>query len=183
MRAAHAAALLLGLTACKFPFPPDVNDDGRPSTDATGTDGPPTAPLTIAFVSDRTGNDDIFSMRLDGTDLVNLTSDPADDHSPLWSPTGDRIAFLSNRSGTTELYVMQADGSRVTNVSRGQAMAPAWAPDGSRLAFGSTRSGSAELWWGAADGSQQRQVAAGLALLANLARRRRHRASRAAHRC
>jgi tol-pal system beta propeller repeat protein TolB len=39
----------------------------------------------IAFWSDRTGNHEIFSMMLDGTGLVNLTNNPADDENPTWS--------------------------------------------------------------------------------------------------
>ncbi|HSL43715.1 MAG TPA: DPP IV N-terminal domain-containing protein [Anaerolineales bacterium] len=39
----------------------------------------------IAFWSDRTGNHEIFSIKLDGTGLVNLTNHPAADENPSWS--------------------------------------------------------------------------------------------------
>lgn len=39
----------------------------------------------IAFWSNRTGNSEIFVMRLDGTGLTNLTGNPAEDQNPSWS--------------------------------------------------------------------------------------------------
>jgi len=39
----------------------------------------------IAFWSDREGNHEIYSIRLDGTGLTNLTNNPAEDENPSWS--------------------------------------------------------------------------------------------------
>lgn len=76
----------------------------------------------LAFQSNRAGNWDIFSMRVDCTlpqepgeigpecDLRQLTSDPADDLLPAWSPDGRSIAFVSTRNGNPEIYIMDADG-------------------------------------------------------------------------
>ena len=47
----------------------------------------------IAFVSDRTGDAEIFVMNADGTDVVQLTNNPAADVEPSWSPDGKSIAF------------------------------------------------------------------------------------------
>jgi dipeptidyl aminopeptidase/acylaminoacyl peptidase len=92
----------------------------------------------IAFVSDRDGNPDIYLMDPDGSNVVNLTSHPAQDHDPAWSPDGRQIAFASDRSGEFAIYVMKTDGSDVTFVVRGQH--PAWSPDGALLAFARNRS-------------------------------------------
>ena len=42
---------------------------------------------TIAFQSDRDGNEEIYVMNADGSNQVNITNNTADDESPSWSPT------------------------------------------------------------------------------------------------
>lgn len=39
----------------------------------------------IAFGSDRDGDNEIYRIRADGTDLRRLTENPANDCSPTWS--------------------------------------------------------------------------------------------------
>ena len=43
--------------------------------------------------------------------LGRLTTDPASDRSPLWTPDGQRIIFTSNRAGYPELFWRPADGT------------------------------------------------------------------------
>ena len=59
---------------------------------------------------------------------MQLTTDPADEFAPVWSPDGTQIAFLSNRSGRVrELFVMNADGSDQRSLLPGiVAFAPSW---------------------------------------------------------
>ena len=106
------------------------------------------APGTIAFVSSRDGNPEIYTVNPDGTNLTRLTNDPAVDEEPAWSPDGKRIAFVSNRSGNSELYVMNADGSNVVRrtFSGGFPENPAWSPDGTKIAYSAVTNGSANLW-------------------------------------
>ena len=40
----------------------------------------------IAFVSERDGNEEIYVMDADGSNVVRLTDDPARDAEPSWSP-------------------------------------------------------------------------------------------------
>lgn len=40
----------------------------------------------IAFVSDRDGNNEIYVMDEDGTNLMNITNSPYEDSYPVWSP-------------------------------------------------------------------------------------------------
>ena len=54
---------------------------------------------------------DIWVMRADGSHEHALTSNPASDDYPSFSPNGKRIAFDSERSGNVDIYVMRADGT------------------------------------------------------------------------
>ena len=100
----------------------------------------------IAFQSDRDDpdqNDDdfiwnIYSMNLDGSDVIRLTHDKWSNSEPSWSPDGQRIAFVSWQSDASDIYVMNADGSdlsRVTHDETHKESHPSWAPDGRSLAF------------------------------------------------
>ena len=48
-------------------------------------------------------------MNPDGTGLVNLTNNPANDGNPVWSPDSQKIAF--ERPAGQEIFVMNRDGS------------------------------------------------------------------------
>jgi Tol biopolymer transport system component len=99
---------------------------------------PPAAAPRVAFVSDRDGNVEIYTMRPDGSEVRRLTNTPATDHSPTWSPDHSHIAFVTDRDGDIEIYVMNADGSNPVNVTQnpfGIDGGPVWSPDGSTLAY------------------------------------------------
>ena len=94
----------------------------------------------------------------DGSDLRQLTTDPALDVEPAWSPDGSQIVFVSSRAdpNTLDLWVMNADGSDQRSLLRirgGLAMGPAWSPDGSKIALFSNSDGKFELYMIASDGT------------------------------
>lgn len=84
----------------------------------------------IAFASSRTGNFEVYTMRVDGSDLRQLTSHPGIDNTPTWSPNGQQIAFTSDRTGNNQIYLMSADGGPVTrlNTGGGKVDKPTWSP-------------------------------------------------------
>jgi len=117
----------------------------------------------IAFSGGPHGHQDVYIVNADGTGLRQLTTDPAADFDPTWSPDGKRIAYRHETNGdsTAEIYVMNADGSHRRNLTRraGQDHAPAWSPDGKKIAFASVRRGpSLAIWVMNTDGSHQRRV-------------------------
>ncbi len=117
----------------------------------------------LAFDSDRSGNMDIYKMRVDGTGLQQLTRDPADEFRPSWSPDSREISFHSWRSGNRDSYVMSADGSAQRIIASGPAheFSGTWSPDGSQLAFESDRSGQVEIYVVSAKGSGKGEAGGG----------------------
>jgi len=73
----------------------------------------------IAFVSNVSGNDEIWTIHRDGSGARQLTWDSAGlwDKHPSWSPDGSKIVFWSNRTGHRQIWVMDADGSNVHSLS------------------------------------------------------------------
>jgi Tol biopolymer transport system component len=66
----------------------------------------------VAFVSERSGNKDIYAMRLDGTGLTNLTdTDSADEFYPTFSADGTKMAYqrvgkgMSSRHGIYMMHI------------------------------------------------------------------------------
>jgi Tol biopolymer transport system component len=109
----------------------------------------------IAFQSLRGGNEDIYVMDADGSNLIRLTTSVAADMHPAWSPDGTRIAFVSSRGADYDIYVMNADGSGQTALTNGDGMdeQPSWSSDGQRIAFTSDRNNDVGLYVMNADGS------------------------------
>lgn len=57
------------------------------------------------------GRTDLWLVDVEGKNLRQLTSHPADDFSPRWSPCGKYIWFLSTRSGSSQVWgIMVAGG-------------------------------------------------------------------------
>lgn len=123
-----------------------MDSDGNNVARLTSTPGDEVQPSwspdgsKIVFVSDQTGNKEVYVINADGSGLTRLTStQSAREYSPAWSPDGKRIAFESNVSGSNEIYVMNVDGSnptRLVNLPDGaQSTDPAWSPDSTRVAF------------------------------------------------
>jgi tol-pal system beta propeller repeat protein TolB len=92
----------------------------------------------------------------DGGGLRSLTSGPASETQPEWSPDGRRIAFTTDRDGNDEVYAMNADGSDPVDLSQspGRDFEPTWSPDGKRIAYTSDRNGKPDIYVVEADGSR-----------------------------
>lgn len=124
----------------------DVNDEGgfHPAFSPDGA--------LLAIASRRGPSEDIFIIAAAGGDrvrLTQLTTDPASDTQPTWSPTGDRIAFTTNRDGNNNIYtLLVADPTQQTPVDQ-DAANDQWAsfdPTGTKIAFQSDRAGNTDIW-------------------------------------
>ena len=87
-------------------------------------------------------NFEIFVVEVDGGNKTRLTYARGGDHSPAWSPDGERIAFTSYRTDyswypDSDIYIMDADGRnqrRLTN-RYGLEVYLRWSPQGDRIVF------------------------------------------------
>jgi len=91
--------------------------------------------------------DDIWIHDLVRGTLTRLTTHPAADTRPLWSPDGNRVVFTSARAGYPELFWRAADGSggeeRLLTRGKefGDLRANGWSSDGAHLLFGEVTPG------------------------------------------
>src|SRR5690606_29306467 len=70
----------------------------------------------ITFTSDRPTEDgstdwEIYVMRADGSEIIQLTDTPANEGWPVWTPDGNHIVYSSDETGNDEIYIMNADGT------------------------------------------------------------------------
>jgi len=80
---------------------------------------------------------DIYLLPTAGGEPRRLTTNPASDVHPQWSPNSKTVAFESNRSGESQIWLIDIDGSearQLTYISTG-ASAPVWSPSGKSIAF------------------------------------------------
>jgi TolB protein len=128
-------AIALVVTAC------GGDDDSETYT------GEPTG--RIVFTSDRDGNTEIYSAAIDGSALVNLTNDPAQDDSPDINSTLDHIAFISTRGGAQDVWVMDIDGGNPAARTKDPAAdsSPIWSPDSTKIAHYSAREQEKGFLW------------------------------------
>ncbi len=105
----------------------------------------------VAFASTQhRATADIYTKTVTGRTVTQLTTDPANDVMPAFSPDGQRIAFASDRDGSWDIYIMSlAGGQAVQLTGEGTPeLHPTWSSDGRHIAYcrlGET-SGRWELW-------------------------------------
>lgn len=99
----------------------DIENDERTNLTADSPDTdryPAWSPdgQRILFVSHRDGNQEIYVMDADGSNVQNLTNNPATDAQGSWSPDGRFIIFISDRDGQPDVWIMDANGERQTQL-------------------------------------------------------------------
>ena len=126
---------------------------------------PGVASTKIAFVSNRSGNKEIWEMDYDGESQHPLTQLHTISLTPRWSPDATRIAFTcyAQRGSdilTAQICVYSTASERLISWPRfrGTNSSPAWSPDGSQLMFMSSMYGNPELVITDASGARPKRL-------------------------
>ena len=84
---------------------------------------------------------DVWVSSRDGANPMRLTSHPADEFAPAFSPDGKWIAFSARYDGNTDVYVIGVGGGQPKRLTwhAGVDTVNGWSVDGKRVLFASPR--------------------------------------------
>jgi Tol biopolymer transport system component len=117
--------------------------------------------LRIAFVSSRSGSEEIWVCGSEGENPVQLTNFRGPlPGSPAWSPDGKQIVFDCRSQGNADLYVINSEGGQPRRLIADSAedIVPRWSNNGRWIYFTSQRNGSLQVWKIPASGGGAAQV-------------------------
>ena len=117
----------------------------------------------LAFVSGRSGPQQIFRMNADGADVERLTNGEGEAANPSWHHDGQHLLYAWTRgyaTGAFNIFLMDVSTRQFDQLTYGAGKNenPNWAPDGRHLVFTSTRTGTSQIWTMLADGTQIQQL-------------------------
>lgn len=135
-----------------------------PFCDATRMDVP--GPFSVdgtqvAFVSDRSGSQQVWVAARDGSALHSVTRlQDATVNLGSWSPDGRWLVFDATIAGNTDLYLAPVDGGPVKRLTDGKSaeIDPEWSRDGRWIYYSSNESGPSTIWRMPADGGARQQL-------------------------
>ena len=86
----------------------------------------------LTYCAERNGQYDIYTIRIDGSDEIQLTNNTGLDDGPEYSPDGQYIWFNSTRTGLMQVWRMRNNGSEPTHMVKENANCwfPHVSPDG-----------------------------------------------------
>jgi len=117
----------------------------------------------VAYVSDRSGKDELWLQQVGGGDPIQLTHSNESVGAPAFFPDGKRILYvaISADGFKTALEVINAlDGEPRVLLQDGQIIDPKLSPDGRQAAYIELNQGVARLMTISSDGGQPRELPA-----------------------
>ncbi|MDQ3258978.1 MAG: hypothetical protein M3R15_34805, partial [Acidobacteriota bacterium] len=111
----------------------------------------------IIYHSLASGNEDLWTIKADGTDKKQLTVDPHTNSHPTVTPDGRYILFSSDRGGQDSIWRMDADGTNPKQLSKGGGQSGSQSsPDGKWVVY--HRLGGGSIWKVSIDGGEPAQL-------------------------
>lgn len=114
----------------------------------------------ILFISNRSNNYDIYTMTVDGNNVMRLTNSPAYDGSCSFSPDNSKILFVSYKGGKGQIYSMDSDGNnkKQLTTTEGFNIRPTFSSNGKEIVFLSNRDNHTEVYTMNSDGENQKRL-------------------------
>jgi TolB protein len=101
----------------------------------------------IAFVSNGSGNKEIYSCEFDGYSPQQVTRNHEITLFPAWSSDGRYLAYTSYKNGKPDLFIKNlAEMQEVSVAEKGINITPAWVPGKFELAAALSFSGDQEIY-------------------------------------
>jgi len=114
----------------------------------------------LAFVTDETGNSDIYMINVDGSGRAQLTNNRVEDRDPSFAPDGSKIVYASDPTGkkSLQIFVLDLKTNKATQLtsSTNDNYSPVYSPDGTQIAFISSRDRFPKVYLMDADGKNQK---------------------------
>ncbi|PCI63158.1 MAG: hypothetical protein COB37_05470 [Kordiimonadales bacterium] len=131
----------------------------------------------IAYVSNKDGDFDIFTMNADGSNATQHTNNTAADFSPSFSPDGKKLMYYSDAGGNFDTYILDVSTNITTKITSNpsesngkyradlmegpssfKSLAPSWSPDGKWIAFFCFENQNAEICVSKPDGTERKRI-------------------------
>ncbi|HUE83409.1 MAG TPA: protein kinase [Pyrinomonadaceae bacterium] len=117
----------------------------------------------IVFISNESGNSDIWIMDSDGANRKQLTANKGQNVSPVVSADGRYIVFASDRAGARSIWRMNIDGSDAKRLTSGLGdFLPSVSPDGKWVLYSSTGPTHPTVWKVPIDGGDAVELTDGV---------------------
>ena len=103
---------------------------------------------------------DLWLLAAAGGDATRLTSGPATDDWPRFSPDGKKLLYYSDAKGNDDVYLLDLatkETKQLTSAKEDDAF-PTWAPDGKRIVYTSQRTGNKDLFLLDLESGEERQL-------------------------
>ncbi len=114
----------------------------------------------IIFTSNMAGDENIYSMNLDGSELTQLTDHPGMDSYPAVSPDGKKIAYTSDIGGHWQIVVMNWDGTDKVQLTGTPTRSgfPSWSYDERYILYEVYEEGDWEIYRINSNGSGMKRI-------------------------